>query len=407
MPTGSLAYTPESRLLQALVGTPLHPTAKRRDYVNYAGQAKQISTITVGVFTGSADYVFSIDGIEYTMTETGGVNTTDVADQIEQFLLSKGAVRGRFAITQATNVVTLTALWPGISITVTDSDAKLTTATGTVAASAAVVPFGRAVIRTGYPTANPSANPANDGRQGCAVAAAASMAAQSRTATVADPGAGQFIAGHIKVLGADNGRDLEIDERAIWDTNLDTTLDNLATLLNAALTDRGANVYVTVAGPAGAPAAGEIAATAAIAGAEFAFDVTADDEAGYPAITYVDVGPSEATSFARAFAGVCERKTDEPMAIDLSNATNGEVTAIGANRGLDAIYEGEACVVSSESVTPGSPVFAYVGATAANRGLFFTAAATDRLPLPLSLARWFKDGRDSNQSIAFLQISAR
>ena len=391
--------TVRDRKLQGYVGGRYSDLdALERNYVNIDPQAVQVSTLTVDTYTGSADYVFSFNGVEYTMTEDGtGANTTDVAEQLVAFMENEGAIYGHATVESAINVVTITGRNPGATFTLTDSDAKLTSATTTSAADADEVEFGRALARGGYATG--AVLNVEDSIESAAKVEASYFTAQVDTWTLADPGIGQFIKAWIKIRGLD----AEIEEQVPWDTNLDTTLDNLATVLNAALTDMSYNAYVTVAGPGGAPGAGELEFTAAIAGVEFTTMVTVDDAAAYPAITVSSnkdlTHGSGRTSLAASFAGVALRVSDQEAAYDLTARTEGKYAA----RSTMLVAErGEVWVQNSQTIIAGQQVFVD---TAATTGLFYNAAAAGRIPLPRERAEWIKGGRTiDNENIAALRL---
>jgi hypothetical protein len=367
-----------------------------RNYVNVNPQAAQVSSFEVTGFVGSATYTITFNGVDYAMVEDGtGAGVGDVGDQFTLFLNDLGAIRGVAIATNVAGVVTLTGLLPGFTFTLTEADGNLGNVTAVTAADDAdPVAFGSAVVRTGFATA--TVDDVEDGMELGALATVASFTAQVDTWTVADPGAGQFIGATLKIEGLNE----VISERVIWDTNLDTTLDNLATVLNGALTDLGYNAYVTVAGPAGAPAAGELAFTAAIAGVEYASMVTSDDAAGYPAITVVS-NKAFGTSFAQGFAGAALRVTDQEGTYSLLTGQPSTVS-YEANSQMLILEKGEIWVDNSETITYGQQVF--VDLTAAD-GQFYNSAGTDRVPLPLSRAEWVKGGRSlDGETIAILRL---
>ncbi len=385
-----------ARRLEAFIGS-LHTETDKvaRNYVNQNPQAVQVSTIVADTSTGSADYVFVFNGVTYTMTEDGtttGVN--DIATQLGAFCQNEGAINGHVVVTVVTDTVTLTGRLPGYSFTITDADAKITTATGTTAADAAAVTFGRALFKTGF---NANATPffsVEDTIENAALVLASSFTAQVDTWTVADPGTGNIISATLTIVGVDEVIALGV----AWDTALDGTLDDLAAVLNAALVDIGADTYVTVAGPAGAPSAGELEFTAAIAGVDFTSMVACDDDAGYPAIT-VATNKALTTSLHLAFAGMALRVSDDEADLDFETNTTG---AYAANSTMVAIERGEVWVDNSDTITSTDPVFID---TDAATGTFHNAAAAGRIPLARDRAEWVKNGRSiDGETIAILRL---
>jgi len=186
-----------------------------------------------------------------------------------------------------------------------------------------------------------------------------------------------------------------------WSANLDTTLDNLAAVLNAALTDEGANAYVTVAGPAGAPGAGELEFTAAIAGVEFESLTWTDDAAGYPAIT-VASNKGIGTSFGRAFEGISVRATDE-----VPTTVGSTSSQYGPNRGVRLLKRGRAWVENSEVTAPTWGGRVFVSLATATAGRMYAAAGANRIPLPFEVARWERKARSGeSDNLAILEINA-
>lgn len=365
-----------------------HPLNRRRDLINTNPQAVQISTAT---FTGvEVSYALVVGGISITWTPASSPGSAAaVAEEFETWWNEQAVLRAWMTASYPGSgaVVTLTGNNVGLTIDLTNTTGVAFVNT-TSAASASAVPFGRAMLLTGYTTAQDAQLDPDGTLPSGVLAATGVLTAQVDTWTVADPGTGQFIGATLKIAGVDT----VIAERVPWSTNLDTTLDNLATVLNAALADAGLSAYVTVAGPAGAPGAGELRFTAAIAGVEFASMVTSDDAAGYPVIT-VSSNKALATSLLRRFAGASIRATDEvPSAVGSTSST------YGANRGVRVLAEGPMWVESSESPAYGDQVF--VGLGSGEEGRFYKDAGASRIPLPLDVARWQYSARSGEGDAA-------
>lgn len=355
------------------------PHNRKRDLINSDPQAVQVSTLQVTI--AKADYDLTVGGIPFNLDADAG-SLALAADALAVAWNANAVLRGWMtAASDGVDIVTLTGNNVGLVIDFASVEAGLTYALASAADDADPVPFGRAMIATGYATpADAQLDPDGTMLAGVLVAAA-KFTAQVDTWTVADPGVGQFIGATVKVLGFDE----VISERVPWQTDLDTTLDALATVINAALADAGLSAYVTAAGPAGAPGPGEFVFTAAIAGVEFASVVTCDDAAGYPVISLAS-NKALATSFLRAFAGASIRATDEvPSQVGTTSSS------YGPNRGVRVLAEGPMWVESSQSPTYGTRV--YVGTGSGEEGRFYNSAGAGRLPLPLSVARWLYSAR--------------
>ena len=381
-----------SRRLQAYIGMLANKGGLHleRNYVNEDPQAQQVSTLTVDAYS-AVNYTFTFNGVDYTVLGAGGTTTT-VATQLRLLMEDEGAIYGHVTIVQATNVLTLTAREPGFSFTLTDADAQLTSATTTAAADAATVAFGAALSRTGFATG--TAADVEGSIERAALSAVGLFTAQVDTWTVADPGTGNDILATLEIKGLPE----KLAMNVAWDTALDGTLDDLAVVLNAALVDLGYDAYVTVAGPAGSPGAGELEFTAAIAGVEFTSWVGCNDDAGYPAITVVSNKDFD-TSFIRSFAGMAKRASDEEAALDMDSSS----TAVyAANATMLVVESGDVWVNNSDTLGLGEQVFVDLTAAA---GTFHNAAGTNRVPLPRERAEWIKSARSiENETLGLLRL---
>lgn len=384
-----------ARMLQAYIGMQASEFDKLiENFANVNPQAGDVRTLTVDAFVGAADYVFSFNGVEHTVTEDGtGANVTDVATQIREYMEAEGSIYGVVDVAQVANVLTLTAKLPGFTFTLSDTDANLTSALVSAAADASVVEFGRALVRTGMNAGG--IRSVEDAIPLAAKADSVALVAQVDTWTVGDPGAGQFIGASLNIKGADE----VIVERVLWNTDLDTTLDNLATVLNAALTDRGLNAYVSVAGPAGSPGAGELRFSAVFDGVEFTSMVTSDDAAGYPAITVSTNKGTYLTSFDRSFAGVALRVSDAENTAGVNEAS---VASYEANSTMLVLRRGEVWVENSQVLVYGDPVFVDL---ASGEGRFYNSPAAGRIPISIEKAEWIKSGRSlDGEALGLLRL---
>lgn len=379
-----------NRILQAFVGQVASSVEVLRDLVNQNPQAKQVDTITVGTATGGADYVFTFNGVEYTYSEPAGSPTTStVATALAAFMQDIGAIYGVVDISVAANVITLTAKNPGFTFTLSDADAKIASASVTAADDADPIPFGAAVVETGMASTMETA--AADTMELGALPTV--LSAQSVTYTVADPGAGQNFLCTVQILGLPE----VISVSTLWASDLDTTLDNLATILNAALADYGYDGLLSAEGPGGATAgAGEFILLAGVAGVEFSHNLTCDDHAGYPAITYDDnVGLG--TSLIRSFAGAAKRTSDHEASYNPGANSSAEW---GANSVMSILSHGDIWVELADTVAYGDQVFVDV-----TDGSFQVTPSADTAPLPKTRARWVRNGRTQDgDTLALLRL---
>jgi hypothetical protein len=279
--------------------------------------------------------------------------------------------------------LTLTGLLPGVPFTPTVTDgstgdlgAPVNTA---AAASAAAVPFGRAVVDLGYATGESD-------RLG-ALCGSTQFTAQVVTVTVAYIALTYYT---VRIRDRQTGR-IIADETVIANTDHATTAGDLETALNGALP--ASTVIAT------SPAA-DLVLTAEVPGYEFDVEVNVAEAAGTLTLVYT-TGPSRATSLQRAFAGVSLHSLNDP------NPTIGSLTAdsYAANAGMRVAQQGQVWVEDAAGISLGDDVYVEL-AVGANTGKFYNAASATRVQLPAGLASWRRGGRDSTDNIAALELAA-
>ena len=390
--TKSHQQTVRTRKLQAFIGMEgSEADALNRNYVNVDPQAVQVSTIQATTSTVSADYVFTFNGVVYTMTEDGtttGVN--DIATQLAAFINAAGSIYGFLTAVAVTDTVTLTGRLSGYSWTVSDADGKITTVeTVTAAADAAEVTFGRAVARGGY--AAGTVNDVEDSIERGALAQVSFFTAQVDTWTLPDPTAGEWLGMNLSIKGV--AEDLSV--QVLFDTNLATTIDALDLALAQVIADAGATAYLTVTnGPT------TLILTAAIAGVEFTSQ-------GWSSIVgTVSVASNKLlshgagrTSIHSSLAGIALRVGDEEAAL---NFDANSVGTYDINSHMKVRERGDVWVQNSQTILTGQQVFIDM---AASQGLFFNAGGATLIPLDLSQAEWVKGGRSiDGEAIALLRL---
>lgn len=343
-------------------------------------QAAQVTTMAVSSYSDGADYVFTVTSggstktITYTAT-TADADTTGVAASIVTAFNATEEVRGLIAATSSTATITFTGQTPGISFTISESDAKLgTPSTTTAAASADAVSFGRAMISTGFSGASRIGH----------VPTTSSFTAQVITITITT-GAGATFTPQIKI----NGQTYTGDAVA-HDTDAATTATAIATEINALMPTE--TVIATTS-------TGDVILTAEVEGAEFEADIIAAG-AAVTATKVLTTGPSRSTSLVRALAGVSVR--DE----SIENVTRGgDDPAYPANYGVLTLAAGRIVVSNADGVSLGDAV--YVSLASATKGQFYNAAGTDRVYLPPAVAEWDRDEPSgSAQDVAVLRINS-
>lgn len=131
-------------------GTPFDNRMMRHvdSWISSSPQAAQTATITVGTYTDGADYVFLLNGKTMTYRAvTADADQSGVAAKLADLINDEPLVSGLLIAEAAAAVVTITARRPGIAFTLSDSDAKITSAAGTANAEAASIPFGALLVR--------------------------------------------------------------------------------------------------------------------------------------------------------------------------------------------------------------------------------------------------------------------
>lgn len=357
-----------------------------RSYVNRDPQAKQVDTLTIA---SGATAVFTYNGIQYTVTTNSGTAAGDAA-LVEAAILAEGAIYGGVDVELASNVLTLTAKNPGFSFTLA-SGTNATAASVTAADEADPIAFGRAVVRRGYPASGADAS-----QETARLADSNAFTAQLSRWDFDTLAASDEPAVSLKVLGADAP---SIEVFAEWDTDEDTTLDNLATAINAKLVDAGLDSYVTAAGPSGAPGAGQLEIVAAIAGVEFWAVASCDRAAVVITEDPATVPASPSTSLMRAMAGMAKRQALSNEAV----STDPSGSEYPANSQILVVEEGEVWVENSETLTYASKV--YVELTAgSDAGKFYAAPGAGRVPLPFDKAEWLRRSVTSADSLGLLRL---
>lgn len=368
-----------SRLI-GFVGQALEDrTTRSLTLTNSNPQAAQVTTMAVSSYSDGGVYTFTVTvggsttSISYTAT-TADSDTTGVATSIVALFNDTETVRGLVAATSSTNTITFTGQTPGISFTVSESDAKLgTPSTTTSAASADTVSFGRAMIDTGH----------SGGSRLGHVPTTASFSAQVITITVTT-GSGATFTPQVSINGL-----VFTGDAVAHNTDAATTATDIAAEINAIAPAE--TVIATTS-------SGSVIITAEVEGAEFEADILVAG-AAFDATKVYTTGPSRSTSLRRALAGVSMR--DEHV----ENLTRGgDDPAYPANYGVKTLAAGRIVVSNDQSISLGDDV--YVSLASATKGQFYNTAATDRVYLPPEVAEWDRDEPSSHSAdIAVLRIN--
>lgn len=121
--------------------------------INDYPRTAQVSTIVVDTAANSTGYAVTIDGEEVAVTSASSATKITIAAQLAAAINAAPLLGGRMtAVSDGVDTVTITANIAGEGFTLSDSDSRLTTATGTANDTADPVAFGAPVFR----------DPAND-----------------------------------------------------------------------------------------------------------------------------------------------------------------------------------------------------------------------------------------------------
>lgn len=119
-------------------------------YANDDPRAQQIDTITVTGATNDKTYTVTINGVDISFLSDATATIAEVADGLAAAIEAEPLVNGTVgAVSDGVSLVTVTATTGGVGFTIAESDAELTLASVQANATAAAIPFGRAVIEDG------------------------------------------------------------------------------------------------------------------------------------------------------------------------------------------------------------------------------------------------------------------
>lgn len=119
--------------------------------INSDPQAAQVDTVSVSAASDATLYAVVINGISCEYTSGTSATRQQIADGLVAAINDEPAISGLVLAASGTNEFTITARTPGSNgaFTSSESSGQLSIANTVVAANAAAVPFGRAVVRTG------------------------------------------------------------------------------------------------------------------------------------------------------------------------------------------------------------------------------------------------------------------
>lgn len=357
-----------------------------RTALNQHPQAAEVWTADITDPGDDIEMSIVVNGVTVTYDTGTGGDADSIGAGLAAAINAEPLVRGQVTASfdAGTDVLTLTGNTAGQAFTASEDSSGIASLAQSVAAdSADPIEFGRAVIRTGFQKTD----------ELVVLAASARFDAQVITITPSGYVAGAILTARVyEVRGAERVLLAEVSETSA--TDLDTTLDALAAGLNAALP---AASVVVAATPATATA---LTFTAEVGGLEIEAELASDDSgASIPtsAKAYT-TGPSEATSFHRAFRGVVMRDHATE-----ATTIGGTETQVPANGALSYVRKGPIAVASAEAITAGADVFVELGVTA-DLGKFFAAGSATRVAVSRARAVWERDADTNTGSLAALRL---
>lgn len=351
--------------------------------LNQNPQAVQVSTVVLTDPGDSIDVTITINGIAVTVNTGTGLAAAAIGALLAAAINANPLVRANVLASFATVTLTLTGLTPGATFTVASTTgASLAAPTlVTTAASAAVIPFGRALISQGFQT--------GEGERLVALAASSLLTAQVITASVTFVTGSVITATVYEIRGAERVQIGSVSETSA--TSVAVTSAALLASLNTVLPANTVNVTGGVT---------NLVFTAEILGFEFDVELSADDTgASVPVWTKaLTTGPSASTSIHRALCGVSLYSHIDPAP---SGSTLGEY---GANAGVLVANKGKLWIESDETISPSDTVFIELG-VAADNGQFFGASSATRIALARDRVRFERDGVTTADSIAAVRLA--
>lgn len=378
MTISSSATDIRSRFPQGKVGKPVEVNVNdvTRTLINSDPQAVQVTTYTVDSASNSTTYTLTVDGFTASYTSDASATTAEIAAGIKAAIDANPSITGRLTATVASNVVTLTGNYPGISFSASDSSGDTTIATTTAAATADAVAFGRLMVTGGYQT-----DEANELGKLCKAAA---FTAQVATITV-DYAAGEVY--YISIQMTDGSAPLTVAVAA--DTDDATTATAIRAALNAIMP---ANT-VLVTG-----ATDQVILTAEVPGKAFITSVGL--KSGTIArLALVETTPrSYSTDVNIAARGISLFSYDVEVP-----TVAGTEASYPANSGVQVMQKGLVWVSNSQDPTFGADVYVETGVTADNGKLFTTSSSTR---IRLTGAKWERNERSTQtDNIAAVRVS--
>lgn len=337
-------------------------------WLSSAPQAQQTATITVGTYTNGEDYVFLLDGVTLThRATTEDADQSGVAAALAELINDEPLVSGKVYAVAAAAVVTITARWPGISFTLSDSDAKITSAAGTANAVALPYKYGRLFKRTGT---GKEARPLAAGDLGAQVTTLGFTASNSQTY--------RFDLTYL-------GRAYPV----VYPADASATANEIATGLKAA-----ADVYALPGFVTAVNGSDQLVITGPI-GETF---TVGSFSAGTGAIAIVSV--VEAIGLSSSDIAINERQNRfEP--VDFNGTL---IDALPANSVMAAGRVGSWVVETEEACAPGDPVYVRAVADGAltEIGVFAKSAGAGKVLVPG--ARWYLAGDSTRAALELFRV---
>jgi len=291
-------------------------------------QAKKIVTVTVDTASDDTDYSLTVEGQTVTYTSDGTAAKDEIRDGLIAAIQDEPLISGIVDPEAATSdTFTITGIEEGDDFDFSQSDANLSDTLTQASATAATIPFGRAVISDSVVV--------RDNGQLAKLADASKLTAQEVEITV--PYVGSAVYSFSVTVRGDTH-----EVQVVADTDQDTTVGNIVTALNDQLP-----ANTVVASDDGGGTSSEVILTAEIAGLPFEVDYGVSDEGtSNPDLTLSADNRGKDTDINKALDGLAIWTTENPYPRD---GGEGE-SVVEANSTFTVMDQGRAWVATESEV---------------------------------------------------------
>lgn len=342
--------------------------------INKDPQASQVDTVTVTADANSQEHTFTLNGVEISFTSDGSGTKAEIAAGLAAAVNEEPLVRGQVSASAVTDTVTLTATYPGVVFTITESDSNLTTASVTSATAADAVGMGLGIID--------SSSSSTEVTGYGVIAKSANLTAQVETLTV------DYVSGELYTVIIEVDGDRYIAGPVTATTDDAGTSAAIAAAIEAAMP---ANTVVATN-----PTGTTVVLTSEVAGKPFKVSVgTKSGTAARLYVTHTTVG--RRTDINRVIRGVSVYTYSEEV-----STVGGTTVQYAANSTMKVMRSGTIWVACTETVSRGDDVWIEL-ASGSNAAKFYASGSSTRVKL--NNFKWERSERsDSTPTMALLRL---